>query len=241
MLSSSTTSFSGYIGRERGCTTVRDLTDRNVRREWEALGKNAQERERICTHLLKFADKWEIEAAKMYAISALKHMALSPSRRLHLAGRFTITEWIEPAVRDILDNPLTKLTDDDLKAIGLKVFSMLVKAKELLDVETRRTALVPPAMGKDPAWECQDHASCLAVWPKIWFERIGKKLLHATTPLKLSQIRAEVSKYETLMYPGLSDHCRFDMYILITTSIQFPDEQIIPACAAGVARYYKSL
>ncbi|KAJ7146578.1 hypothetical protein C8R44DRAFT_600290, partial [Mycena epipterygia] len=154
---------------------------------------------------------------------------------------FTITDWVEPAVREILDDPLTKLTDDDLKSIGLKVYSMLVKAKELLDVETRRTALVPPPMGKDPAWECQDHASCLSVWPKIWFERIGKKLLHATTPLKLSEIHIEVSKEETLMYPGLSDHCRFDMYILITTGIQFPDEQIIPACAASVARYYKSL
>ncbi|KAJ7496441.1 hypothetical protein FB451DRAFT_1385846 [Mycena latifolia] len=211
------------------------------RAEWEALASHPEDRERICTHLLKLADKWEIEVGKQYAITALQNMALSPSRRLHLAGRFTITDWVEPAVREILDKKLTDLTENDVAAIGLTVYSKFVKAKEMLDAEIRRTALVAPAMGKDPAWECHNHPSCLAVWPKLWFDKIGKKLLHPTTPIKLNQIRAEVQKDETLNHPGLSDNCRLDMVLLVAHNLTFADEQIVPACAESIVKYYKSL
>lgn len=210
--------------------------------EWTDLG-NDEQKERICTHLLQFSDKWQIETGKKYAISVLQNVCIPPSRRLELAGKFTIPEWVEPAVKAILNERLANLTDADVRAMGWKVYSMLVNAKEMLETETRRTALVAPPMPKDPSWECQNHTSCLAIWPKLWFDRIGKKLLHASTPMKLNEIRHEIAKDETLKHPALTNHCQVDMVIFITSSpiFTFADEQIIPACAAAVVKYHDSL
>ncbi|KAJ7458754.1 hypothetical protein B0H11DRAFT_2286546 [Mycena galericulata] len=207
---------------------------------WEPMA-DPEERERIFTHLLKLSDLWEIKAGKAHAIENLETLVLPPSRRLELAGKFAIPSWVEPAVRDILNQKLTNLTDTDICAMGWKVYSMLVNAKEMLETETRRTALVAPLMEKDPSWECKNHSSCLSVWPKVWFERIGKKLLHTITPLKLSEIRAEVGKEDTLRHPGLADACQADMVWQIVTVIVFADQQIIPACAAAIVKYHESL
>ncbi|KAF8217541.1 hypothetical protein K438DRAFT_1530080, partial [Mycena galopus ATCC 62051] len=81
------------------------------------------------------------------------------------------------------DIALSNLTDWDVRAIGWKVYSIVAKAKEKLEEETRRTAFVPPRMAADPSWECKAHASCLAIWPKLWVDRIGRPLLHADAPM----------------------------------------------------------
>ncbi|KAJ7936584.1 hypothetical protein B0H13DRAFT_2303631 [Mycena leptocephala] len=142
-----------------------------------------REKERICTHHLKLSDI------------------------------FAIPDWVRPAVKKILSDNLSRLTDDDLRAIGWKVYSMLVKAKEIQDAETRRIAFVPPTMAKDPSWECQNHASCLSVWPKVWFEKIGRELLHPDIPMRLTDIAAMVGNEETLRHPRLCEPCRSDMAV----------------------------
>ncbi|KAJ7749554.1 hypothetical protein DFH07DRAFT_961690 [Mycena maculata] len=212
------------------------------RAEWEPLGADDHEREHICTHLLELSDLWEIEAAKRYAILALQYMPLIPSlRRLQLARMFTINDWVEPAVKKIFDDGLTTLTDNDLTAMGLKVYSIFVKAQAQMEIETRRTAFVGPVMDKDSAWQCPNHASCIAVWPKLWFDKIGKKLLHTTNPIKLSEIQAEAEKDETFVHPGLSNPCRLDMVLRVCHGTTFAHERIIPACAASIINYYNSL
>ncbi|KAJ7707182.1 hypothetical protein B0H16DRAFT_1481646 [Mycena metata] len=141
------------------------------RAAWEGFGDNLEERHRIFTHLLKLADMWQIKAARVYAIDSLEALPLAASRRLQLSGQFTIVSWVEPAVKHILERKLSALTLEDLAALGLCVYSTLVKAQELIEIETRRTALVPPQMPNDPSWQCQKQSSCLAAWPKIWFEK----------------------------------------------------------------------
>jgi hypothetical protein len=59
--------------------------------------------ERICTNLLKLAHKWEIEVAKDHAIGLLQTIDIPPSRRLQLAGKFGITQWVEPTVAKIFE------------------------------------------------------------------------------------------------------------------------------------------
>ncbi|KAJ7457472.1 hypothetical protein FB451DRAFT_1509776 [Mycena latifolia] len=210
------------------------------RSEWDFLG-NSEEKERICIHLLKLSDMWQIEAGKKFAIKTLQDMVLPPSQRLELAGKYNINDWVDPAVREIFDHKVADITNADICAMGWMVYSKLVKAKEKLEEETRRTAMVAPAIAKDPSWECQNHNSCQSVWPKVWFDKIGKKLLHPTMLMKLSQIRAEVEKEETLKHAGLTERCRMDMVAQIRDNIVFPDEQIIPACVASVIKVYKEL
>ncbi|KAJ7716600.1 hypothetical protein B0H16DRAFT_1741127 [Mycena metata] len=207
------------------------------RAAWEDFGDNFEERHRIFTHLLKLADMWQIKAARTYAIDSLKALPLTASRRLQLAGQFTIVSWVEPAVKHILESKLSALTLEDLAALGLRVYGILVKAQELIEVETRWTALVPPQMPNDPSWQCQKHLSCLAAWPKIWFEKIGKWLLHPEKPIHLRDVKIEAL---SIRNSTLSDRCALDMLDIID-SITFPHEAIIAAAARGVIKYYESL
>ncbi|KAK7027076.1 hypothetical protein R3P38DRAFT_2527283 [Favolaschia claudopus] len=207
--------------------------------EWESLGDDV-EKERMCTHLLKLADMWEIAAAKKYAIHALDMVYLSPSRRLELAGKFAIPDWVRPAVRRILDGKLSQLKDDDICAMGWKVYSMLVNAMEMLGEETRRTALVPPGMIKDPSIQCTDHTSCQSIWPKLWFDKIGRDLLHPKTPMKLGGIVAKILQDATLTHPKLSECCRLDM-VLHCSRIIFADEDIVTQVPNAIIQFHATL
>jgi hypothetical protein len=74
--------------------------------------------ERICTNLLKLAHKWEIEVAKDHAIGLLQTIDIPPSRHLQLAGKFGITQWVEPTVAKIFEKRITALTHFDVEAMG---------------------------------------------------------------------------------------------------------------------------
>ncbi|KAJ7171623.1 hypothetical protein C8R43DRAFT_944225 [Mycena crocata] len=207
------------------------------RTEWEPV---IEDKERICMSVLKLADLWIIKAARTFAINILQTMGLPASRRLELAGKYKIVDWVDEAVRDILKEPLSNVTDADLCRMGWKTYSILAKAKELLWAGTCRTALVAPAMVKDPDWECRNHASCQAIWPKLWFDKIGKRLLNPMVPFSLSQIHVEAAKPETFTHQALSEQCRVDMVFIVCHKTTFPDEQIIPACVDSIVKMYES-
>ncbi|KAJ7717147.1 hypothetical protein B0H16DRAFT_1898058 [Mycena metata] len=190
------------------------------RTEWEPLGHNDNEKGRICTHLLKLSDMWQIKPGKTYAISVLENMALPASRRLELAGMFTIADWVRPAVKNILNKKLSSLTDLDIRAMGWKVYSILVKAKEALDAEARRVAFVPPSMAKDPA--------------------IGRELLHADRPMHLNEIAGKVLREDTLKHTRLSESCRVDI-VNHCIDMTFADESIVTACAEAIVKYHANL
>ncbi|KAJ7731988.1 hypothetical protein B0H16DRAFT_1732993 [Mycena metata] len=207
------------------------------RAAWEGFGHNLEERHRIFTHLFKLADMWQIKAARAYATDSLEALPLAASRRLQLAGQFTIVSWVEPAVKHIVERKLSALTLEDIAALGLRVYSTLVKAQELIKIETRRTALVSPQMPNDSSWQCQKHLSCISAWPKIWFERIGKRLLHPEKPIHLRDVKIEAL---SIRNSTLSERCALDMLDVIDT-ITFSHETIISAAACGVIKYYESL
>ncbi|KAF8218004.1 hypothetical protein K438DRAFT_2038529 [Mycena galopus ATCC 62051] len=120
---------------------------------------------------------------------------------------------------------------------------VLVKAQEVLDIETRRTALVPPEMNKDPSWLCTNHSSCLRVWPKVWFDQIGRKLLHPETSIQLKDIGGvggAVFKEGAFAHSGMFEQCRLDMIVRVS-EIRFAHEDIIPACANKIIQYYDRL
>ncbi|KAJ6530281.1 hypothetical protein B0H19DRAFT_1082669 [Mycena capillaripes] len=207
--------------------------------EWNSFSADP-DRERIFAHLLKLSDMWDIKAGKTYAIAMLERMCLVPSRRLQLAGRFGIAHWVQPAVKTILEDRLTCLTENDLCCIAWKVYSLLVKAQEIQDAEIRRMAFVPPEMASDPSWECQSHTTCLSVWPKVWFIKVGRELLHPDVPMRLVDFASMVTKEDTLMHPRLSESCRRDMATQCA-NMTLPDEAIANGCAAAIVKFYNGL
>ncbi|KAK6991708.1 hypothetical protein R3P38DRAFT_1927086 [Favolaschia claudopus] len=124
--------------------------------------------------------------------------------------------------------------------MGYPVYIKLVKVQEKIDAETRRTAFVPPEMSKDPSWECTNHASCLRAWPKIWFDQIGRQLLHPDKPLMLRHILPAVLQPGALKHAGFHEQCRQDMISKILT-IKFADQTLVPLCASKVVEYFGKL
>ncbi|KAF8218005.1 hypothetical protein K438DRAFT_1952865 [Mycena galopus ATCC 62051] len=97
------------------------------RTQWIPLGSDSEEHERICKNLLKLAHKWEIEPAKTHAIATLETMVIPPSRHLQLARRFSISHWVEPAVKEIFEQRITALTNFDVEAMASAKVGKLCK------------------------------------------------------------------------------------------------------------------
>ncbi|KAJ7137895.1 hypothetical protein C8R44DRAFT_728089 [Mycena epipterygia] len=194
------------------------------------------DKERVYTNLLKLSDKFIMKAGKRYAIKNLEDIYLPPARRLELAGKFGIPQWVEPAVKYILNHKLTELTAEDLALIGLGVYAILVKGKEFMDVEIRRTASRAPSMIQDPSWNCPDHKSCDTTWKRLWRKEIGWKLLHPTFPMKPDEILWTVQKFRDA---GLYEKCRDDVIREIRENVIFFNERIVLATSEAIIAYHK--
>ncbi|KAJ7094161.1 hypothetical protein C8R44DRAFT_645559, partial [Mycena epipterygia] len=168
---------------------------------------------------LKLCNKFIMNAAKKYVIKNLEDIYLPPARRLELAGKFGIPQWVKPAVKYILNHKLTELTAEDLALIGLGVYAILVKGKEFMDIEIRRTASRAPPMIQDPSWDCPDHKSYDTTWKRLWRKEIGWKLLHPTFPMKPDKILWTVQKFRDA---GLYEKCRDDVIREIRKSSRPP-------------------
>ncbi|KAF8184626.1 hypothetical protein K438DRAFT_1974420 [Mycena galopus ATCC 62051] len=206
------------------------------RMDWHSMSDDVKER--VYSNLLKLSCLWEIEAGKKYAQKHLEDIYLSSPRRLELACRFRIQEWVAPAVKSILKRPLSELNAGDLERIGLHVFVILVKGKEYMDVEIKRTARLAPPMIEDPSWECENHKSCIKVWKRLWCDQIGQKLLHPTFSITPDQIAWNVHKFQ---HGGLNPKCLRDMEEIITNDSYFFEERVVSATARAILQLYNML
>ncbi|KAJ6477788.1 hypothetical protein C8R45DRAFT_1102070 [Mycena sanguinolenta] len=207
------------------------------RTEWSPMIDLA-ERERVFTNLLKVSSLFDIDVGKNYAKTHLESLYLLPSRRIELARQYSIHEWVKGAVEEIFRKKLVDLSDLDIARIGAKVYSILAKGMERMDIEMRRTANVEPPMTTDPDWTCTKHTVCIATWKRLWWDKIGRKLLHPDNPIKTAQILDEVKK---LAHKDLNDQCRMDMVRAIEHTIVFVDERVVAGVAASIVAYHQTL
>ncbi|KAJ7707933.1 hypothetical protein B0H14DRAFT_2646744 [Mycena olivaceomarginata] len=198
-----------------------------------------ENKERVFMNLLKLSDLYIIEAGKAHTKKNLDDIYLSPACRLELACCYGIDDWVEPAVKWILNHPFKDLTPDDLSRIGLQVFAILVKGKEHMDVEIKRTASIAPAMIEDLSWECQNHKSCAKVWKCSWRDHISRRLLHPMFPIRPQEILWHVQKFES--HSGLNPRCLQDMCSLIQEDSFFFDERVVEATAHEILKSHNML
>ncbi|KAJ7214022.1 hypothetical protein GGX14DRAFT_563605 [Mycena pura] len=164
--------------------------------------------------------------------------ALLPSRRLELARMFTILEWVEPAVQTILDGKLADLTGDDLDRIGFRVFVLLVKGKECMGTELQRTASVAPKID-DHNWSCKKPDVCTETFKRLWWEKVGRRLLHPVMPMKTFAIRWEV---RTWKHADLNVACRDHMVQKMELGeIKFSENKIVAGVVQAISDYYLTL
>jgi hypothetical protein len=99
------------------------------------------ESETFLVNILKLCSLWEIHVGRKFAITFLEKLDLHPARRLELSRMFHIHEWVDAAVKHLLEIPLQKLTAESADQIGFKTYIMLCKTKEALEHERKLTAV----------------------------------------------------------------------------------------------------
>ena len=58
--------------------------------------------------------------------------------------RYTIPQWVAPALHILTLSPLSAMSDIDTYQLGLQVYLIIAKAHEVMKVERKTLAAVPP-------------------------------------------------------------------------------------------------
>ncbi|KAI6151526.1 hypothetical protein BKA82DRAFT_4100230 [Pisolithus tinctorius] len=99
--------------------------------------------------------------------------------KLELACKYTIPQWIPPSVRLLLLNPLSAITEDEAYCLGIRVYSIIAKAHEALDMERHIIAAVPPGLSLPPSSLCtpSQHSICKDIWARFWWQKIALQFI----------------------------------------------------------------
>jgi hypothetical protein len=79
---------------------------------------------------------------------------------------------------------------------------------------------------------------CIAVWKQLWWDTLGRKILHPDCPIKTHAILGEASK---LAHKDINQKCLEDVMKEMETSLVFVDERVIAGVAEAIVEYYKTL
>lgn len=186
---------------------------------------------------------WEIHVGRKFAITYLEKLNLHPARRLELSRMFQIHDWVEAAVKSLLETPFRKLDTECVNQIGFNTYVMLCKTKEALEYERKLTAHHSPPMAFVEPYGCRSHKKCEKSWREIWWKRVGKKLLHPDNPLRYSKGMEFMGSMD--WGAEISSCCKEEMIESIRTgwvfSSQSPSDGIIQKAVDAVVTFNKSL
>ncbi|KAF8063979.1 hypothetical protein FPV67DRAFT_1420405, partial [Lyophyllum atratum] len=125
--------------------------------------------------------------------------------------------------------------------LGFRVYVILAKAKEAMEVERRKVAAVPPSVPAFPSWnvKCESHARCRSTWKDVWMKKIAKEILHPTQALQF-EVGVLVELIERTEFPGMSTGCKEEM-VGIIRDVGLYNTLVIDKAAEDIINYYKSL
>jgi hypothetical protein len=155
-------------------------------------------------HKAEFTSIQKLELSKRYSFPASWVPSGSPP---------TEPNWIPEAVEDLLlyRDP-AQFTVTDIHAIGDLAFLVIFKARLALEQERRFLAFRPPTVDNiGPSFGCskQRHRGCKRTWIKVWLKEILPSILHPTSPLPFSSLKARAG-YLSLQAPDSSDKMALD-------------------------------
>ncbi|KAI6099208.1 hypothetical protein EDD16DRAFT_1526988 [Pisolithus croceorrhizus] len=194
------------------------------------------------TAILKISQLWMIENSIQWAITNLEQLDLSPAHKLELARKYTIPGWIPHATQALIFSPLSAISDGDVSRLGLRVYSIITKAREMVECERKTIAAVPPGLSLDPDPSClpDQHQHCREAWIRFWWHRVAWQLLHPTKPLALCGIIDYIANQP---HPdGLRVGCR-ERYVgeIIEGGGLHVESEIVGGATAAIEAYFASL
>ncbi|KAI6154588.1 hypothetical protein BKA82DRAFT_166266 [Pisolithus tinctorius] len=192
--------------------------------------------------ILKVSRLWQIDNSIDWAIAHLNQLNLSAVTKLELACKYTIPQWIPPSVCLLLLNPLSAITEDEAYCLGIRVYSIIAKAHEALDMERHIIAAVPPGLSLPPLSLCtpSQHSNCKDIWAHFWWQKIAHQLLHPYNPLPLNSLVQFIGEQKNP--DGLNLECKGQFVGEVVESGGLDvKENIIYGAITSVQGYYDTL
>ncbi|KAJ7489639.1 hypothetical protein B0H11DRAFT_2229662 [Mycena galericulata] len=194
--------------------------------------------EQFCVNLLTVGCIWDIGEATAYAKSVLVGLDLSSVRILQIAKRFAIHDWVEAAVRKLVPIVGT-LGSDDALALGPITLNILNQAKCAIDTERLYVAHVAPKLTSADELNYGDcsqanHGSCERSVKELWWNLVGRKVLHPTNPMALDAIGEFLHR---TTFHGMSQKCQDNMVIKWTTNF-FEEQSIMDEAVKAVKEFH---
>ncbi|KDR67114.1 hypothetical protein GALMADRAFT_147338 [Galerina marginata CBS 339.88] len=169
--------------------------------------------------VLGVCHKWMIDDGKAWAVAQLNLLSsrppdpnnpnrptdqsLSAARRLDMAERLEIPEFVYPAVSSLLNKNengkfTRSITDDEINLMGTKTYSIL-------------------------AILCQSHPACIISWKSIWSTVILKHLI-GQNPLPITGMAETI---RATSFPNLNADCLSDTIAKLKQDNFFKAEKVI--------------
>lgn len=171
--------------------------------------------------ILKVSTQWEVESGRVWAIHHLETTPSVPaSLRLHLARRYAVPNWIEPAFRDLVFNiSLGDLRGDDFTHLGYPVYILISKLKEAIEQERRVVAYLAPDCRTHNA-ACTNSDRCSLIWRETWWLKIGRRLLNPEASQAMP-FEAGPDVVRSLEWAGMTAGCRERMVEIVAEGSGF--------------------
>ncbi|KAG1893888.1 uncharacterized protein F5891DRAFT_1195803 [Suillus fuscotomentosus] len=198
--------------------------------------------EQFLVAILKISHLWMISNSIKFAIDGLENLTLHPTRRLELARLYSIPQWIAPAIREIMTSSLTNTTDNEATQMGFKVYTIIARAKEVMERERRALAAYPPSLLVSASFSCsaRSHSQCKEAWSGFWWKKVARAILHPKNPLPLTQTLQLI--LEAPLPNGMNAACRQAMVdAMIELDGLEVEERIIEGVIRAVTLYFSSL
>ncbi|KAI5993212.1 hypothetical protein EDD15DRAFT_2367447 [Pisolithus albus] len=192
--------------------------------------------------ILKVSRLWQIENSIAWAIAHLNQLELSAVHKLELARKYTIPQWIAPAVRSLTLASLSAIDEDETLVLGVRVYSIIARAREVMEMERRTIAAVPPGLSLPPSPACNNshHVHCKDVWTRFWWQKVARQLLHPYNPLAISALVEYVSQQTNPDGLNLECKARFIGQVVESGGLEV-EENIIYGAITAVQAYFETL
>ena len=144
-----------------------------------------------------------MDGARNFAIAHLSspEISLSASHRISLGLGYCITEWLEPAFKELMLTPACRLTVEDFTLLGIPVLHLIMAMQARIRCLRLAIAYNPKPYKHD--FTCK-HAGCQTNWEIAWWDRLARHYLHPDFP---THPQETLEKLESNPIIGVTEAC----------------------------------
>jgi hypothetical protein len=129
------------------------------------------------------------------------NMDLSPTRQLSLAH---ITEWVEPAFRQLFATPANRVTAEDFSLLGSQLTHLVMSTQADIHTLCLAIAFNPLKPTRHDTSFQKAYMGCQCSWEAAWWDGLARHYLHPDCPASPHEA---ISKLESMPIVGVTTTC----------------------------------